>query len=357
MKWSFEVTKLFGIPLRIHLAFLLLLVFVAMAGAQAGEAAGALNGVLTVVLVFGCVAIHELAHSLVAMRYGVNVRAIVLLPIGGVSQMDEIPEDAGQEVRVSLVGPLTSLVLALLFYLFAVAANQEISLRQLSIYRGTLLPKLFVINLMLGLFNILPAFPMDGGRVLRGILSARMDHTKATKIAVDIGQAMAILMFFFGIFFNWWLALIAVFIYLGAESEEHRTILRAALRHVPVSRAMLTNVEAVSSSDSLSTVVKKTCHSLQTDFPVIDGGLVVGVLPKEAIFAAIDEKPPETLVSEIMTKEFPSATREDTLDSVFRKMESRGISLVPILDQGSFVGMISLEQIGKYHMMCKIAGR
>jgi Zn-dependent protease/predicted transcriptional regulator len=352
MKWSFEVTRLFGIPLRIHVTFLLLLLFVAMAGGRAGADASPLYGVVTVLFVFACVVVHELAHSLMAMRYGVNVRAIVLLPIGGVSQMEEMPEDPRQEIKVSVVGPLVSLVLAGVFYILASLAGQSLSGARFSIFGPQLLANLFWINLILGLFNILPAFPMDGGRVLRGILATRMQHLRATKIAVDIGQAVAILMFFFGIFYNWWVALIAIFIYLGAEGEEHATMIRAALRNVPVSRAMLTSVETVKPTDSLGGVVEKACHSLQADFPVVEDENVVGVLPKEVIFSAIREKSRETTVSEIMKTEFVSSTGNETLDHIFQKMQGQGVSLVPILDQGKLIGMINLEQIGKYHMMC-----
>jgi len=360
MKWSFEVTRLFGIPLRIHVTFLLLLLFVAMGGGPATEGASPLNRVVTVVLVFACVVVHELAHSLTAMRFGVNVRAIVLLPIGGVSQMQEMPEDPVQEIKVSVVGPATSLLLAAVFFVLASAAGEDVTPRdaaRFTIFGPNLLTNLFWINLALGLFNILPAFPMDGGRVLRGILATRMDHTKATRLAVEIGQAIAILMFFLGVFYNWFLALIAIFIYLGAEGEEHITMLRATLRKVPVSRAMLTSIDTVSPGDSLRSVVERACHTLQADFPVVEGDNVVGLLPKEVIFPAIHEKPAETPVSEIMKKEFLSATRRDTLDHVFQKMQGQGVSLVPIIEEGKLIGMINLEQIGKYHMMCELAGR
>ncbi len=354
MKWSFEATRIFGIPLKIHITFLLLLLFVAMAGTLPGNP---LSRMLAVVFIFACVVIHELAHSLMAMHYGVNVRAIVLLPIGGVSQMEEMPEDPKQEIKVSVAGPLTSLTLAAVFYILAAMAGQNITLAGFSIFGPRLLANLFWINLMLGVFNILPAFPMDGGRVLRGILATTMEHTKATKVAVDIGQTFAILMFFFGIFFNWWLALIAIFIYLGAEGEEHATMLRAALRKVPVSRAMLTAIQTVGPSDSLGSVVEKACHSLQADFPVVEGDNVVGLLPKEVIFPAIHEKPAETPVSEIMRREFLTATRDETLDRVFQKMQGQGVSLVPIIEGDRLMGMINLEQIGKYHMMCEMAGK
>jgi Zn-dependent protease/predicted transcriptional regulator len=354
MKWSFEVTRLFGIPLRVHVTFLLLLFFVAIAPTLPGSPA---SRMLTVVLLFAFVVVHELAHSLMAMRFGINVRAIVLLPIGGVSQMEEMPEDPKQEINVSVVGPLTSLVLAAIFYLLASLAGQDVFAAGLNIFGPHLLTNLFWINLVLGLFNILPAFPMDGGRLLRGILASRMEHTTATKIAVEIGQAFAILMFFFGIFYNWLVALIAIFIYLGAEGEEHATMMRAALRNVPVSRAMLTKVETVSPSDSLGSVVEKACHSLQVDFPVVDNDKLVGLLPKEVIFPAIHQNSPETLVSEIMKKEFFSATRGDSLDRIFQKMQGQGISLVPIVEGDRLTGMINLEQIGKYHMMCELVGR
>ena len=357
MKWSFEVTKLFGIPLRVHVTFLLLLLLVPMLAARMGDTGTVLYGIVTILFIFACVVVHELAHSLMAMRFGVNVRAIVLLPIGGVSQMEEMPEDPRQEIKVSVVGPLTSLMLAAVFLLFASLVRQDLRLWPFSIADRQILGNLFRINLFLALFNILPAFPMDGGRVLRGLLATRMDSLKATKIAVQIGQALAILMFIYGIAYSVWLSLIGVFIYLGAEGEEHATMMREALRNVPVTRAMLTQIQTVNPGETLGSVVERACRSLQADFPVVENDHVVGVLPKEVIFPAVHEKPAETPVSEIMRREFPSATRSETLDHVFRKMQGQGISLVPIVEEGKLMGMINLEQIGKYHMMCGVAGR
>ena len=247
---------------------------------------------------------------------------------------------------------------AAVFLILASLAKQELRLWPFSLTDPDILANLFRINFFLGAFNIFPAFPMDGGRVLRGILASRMDHTKATKIAVDIGQALAILMVVYGLIHtNLWLALIGVFIYLGAEGEEHATMIRAVLRNVPVTRAMLTDVQTVNPADPLGSVVEKACHSLQSDFPVVEGGEVIGILPKEVIFPAVHEKSLETPVSAIMRKEFLSAGTDETLDHIFQKMQGQNISLVPILEQGRVLGMINLEQIGKYHMMCGAAGR
>ena len=358
MKWSFEVTRLFGIPLKIHVTFLLLLLLVAMLPRQAGETGTPLHGVLTILLVFACVVVHELAHSLMARHYGVNVRAIVLLPIGGVSQMEQMPEDPGQEIKVSVVGPLTSFALAATFLILASLADQSVHIWPFFIRDPQILASLFRINFFLGAFNIFPAFPMDGGRVLRGLLATRLGETKATKIAVEIGQALAILMVVYGLIHSLWLALIGVFIYLGAEGEEHATMLRAALRNVPVTRAMLTDIHTVDPGDSLSSVVEKACHSLQADFPVVEGDSVIGILPKEVIFAAIHQQQrPETPVSAIMHTEFLSAERGETLDHIFQKMQGQGVSLVPIIEGGKLQGMINLEQIGKFHMMCRVTGK
>jgi len=353
MKWSFSIGKIFGIPIRIHITFLLLLLFVAF-NPHGGILSGSV-GVVFIVLVFAGVLLHELGHSLVARHYGEHVQDIMLLPIGGVSRT-EIPEDPKQEIVMAFVGPLISLMLGALFFLISIALNYSLDFMDFVRGQGSitenLIPILFYVNIMLGLFNLAPVFPMDGGRVLRGILSLTMEPIRATRIAVGIGQFIAILMFFFGIFYDWWLALIAIFLYFGAEAEEQGTILHRLLHRVPARAVMLEHFESVSPGDSLGNLVEKLCHSSQDDFPVLDSGRLVGLLPKNVIFQALRRSPAETRVQEIMLTEFFQAGPDEMLDKIFDRLTQTQVGIVPVVDDGKVLGILTLPQIAKYQMLC-----
>lgn len=353
MKWSFQIGKLFGIPIRVHITFLLLLLFIGIVGSRQGGGSGAVFGMVSIIFIFICVVLHEVGHSLTAIHYGIEVKEIVLMPIGGVSRMEDIPEDPKKEIVISVVGPLVSFGLALVFFIIAKVTNQNTDIRALSLFSGNLVANLFWINLILGMFNLVPAFPMDGGRVLRGILATGMESLKATKIAVGVGQAFAILLFFFGIFFNWWMALIAIFIYLGAEGEERMVALRTTLGKSRVKMAMLTDVQTISPHQTVGDVLENICHGFQQDFPVVEEGEVVGILTKETIFSTLHKHEKSTLVRDVMQKDFISTTEDAPLSDIFKKMTAEKLSVVPVMRGKELRGMINIEQIGKYHMICQ----
>ena len=352
MRWSFQIAKFFGIPIRVHITFFLLLIFIGLYGSRLQGARSGLFGIVSIILIFLCVIIHEFAHSLVARKYGVKIKDIILLPIGGVSEMEELPSQPKQEINVALAGPLTSIVLSLIFFFAYRLLFPEAKAVNISIFQGNLLLNLFAINLMLAIFNLIPAFPMDGGRVLRGILGLKMDLLQATRVAVGIGEFLAILFFFFGLFFNPWLALIAVFIFLGAEGEKRATELKVEIADIPVRVAMLTNIEPISPDNTLGQVLEKICHGLQQDFPIMEGKEVLGILSREIFFSALHNHSKETRIREIMSREFTSTTEDAPLSEVFQRMNSEKLSVLPVMQGKIFKGLISLEQIGKYHMLC-----
>jgi len=352
MRWSFQIAKFFGIPIRVHITFFLLLIFIGLYGSRLQGARSGLFGIVSIILIFLCVIIHEFAHSLVARKYGVKIKDIILLPIGGVSEMEELPSQPKQEINVALAGPLTSIVLSLIFFFAYRLLFPEAKAVNISIFQGNLLLNLFAINLMLAIFNLIPAFPMDGGRVLRGILGLKMGLLQATRVAVGIGEFLAILFFFFGLFFNPWLALIAVFIFLGAEGEKRATELKVEISDVPVRVAMLSNVEAISPDVTLSQVLEKICHGLQQDFPIMEGKEVLGILSRGTFFSALHNHSKETKVREIMSREFTSTSEDAPLSEAFQRMNSEKLSVLPVMQGKIFKGLISLEQIGKYHMLC-----
>jgi len=349
MKWSFKIGSIFGIPVRIHITFLLLLFFVAVNPHKG--LLGGLVGVVFIILVFIGVLLHELGHSLVARHFGESVHDIVLLPIGGVSRM-EIPQDPRQEILVAVSGPVVSLILAMFFLILSLLFGYSLGFGSFIKAESRILVELFYVNLMLAIFNLIPAFPMDGGRILRGILALRMEPVRATRIAVGVGQVLAVVMFFIGIFFNWWLALIAIFLYFGAETEEQGTILRQVFHRVPVRALMLEDFQSLKPEDTLSQVLEIICHSAQEDFPVLDDGRLVGVLPKSIIFRALREMPPETRVEEIMVKDFFQAEPDMPLDRALKELAENKAGVVPVVEAGKLVGILTLDQIAKYQLVC-----
>lgn len=351
LKWSFKIGSLFGIPIKVHVTFLILLAFVALSGKDVSRA---LYGVLFVILIFVCVVFHELAHSLVARHYGHGVRSITLLPIGGMAQMDDIPEDSRQEIFISIAGPVMSFVIAGFLYVFIYFGDIPIApLDEASLFEGHIILNLFWINIILAVFNIFPAFPMDGGRVLRGVMNLFMSHLKATKIAVFIGQFFAVLLFFFGIFYNnnWWLALIAVFIYLGAEAEDRMWAIRHALSDVKVKEVVFKDYISLNTGDTLKTASDLFLRTLQGDFPVLFGDRLVGILRRDSIIKGINEGRESERVADLMEREFPTTTEKQKLISLYKTMTEKGITMMPVMDGEKLLGIVTLEQIGRYHMI------
>jgi Zn-dependent protease/CBS domain-containing protein len=340
----------------VHITFLLLLLFVGLFAEHAeGRGAGPF-AMLMIVLIFGCVVLHEIGHSLVARHFGVQVRSIVLLPIGGVSQMEDIPDDPTEEILIAIAGPAVSVFLALCFLVLNLLLYSGAGIQSLNVFSPNILSNLFWMNIILAVFNLLPAFPMDGGRVVRGLLALRINKLKATRIAVGIGQFFAIFLFFFGLLYNIWLSLIALFIYIGASGEERATEMKILLHDVPVSRAMLTEFDTITPDDTLDHVVNRMCHSAQDDFPVLQDGKIVGLLSKGLIFRALRDHPREARVADIMQRDFVTAKPTESVFELFRKLSGAQFHVALVMDADRLLGIINLEQIGKYHMLCAQMG-
>jgi len=351
MGWSLNIGRIFGIRFRIHVTFFLLLFFIFVSVFNEKGAEKALLATLFICAVFACVLIHEIGHSLIARRFGKEAKSITLLPIGGVAAMEEMPEKPGQEIAMSIMGPFINLVIAGILYLLVgrwtgigVANLYPDSMR-------TFFAGLIGINIMLAVFNLIPAFPMDGGRVLRGILSMKMDYVKATSAAVFIGQAIAIFFIFFGIFFNWWLALIGLFLYIGAGSEKSHVILRSFLHQVPASEAMATDFRSLRPEELLSSALEHFYHGCQEDFPVIGEKGLEGILTRERILASIHEKGIDVPVSEVMDSTFASVSSNMPLDDVYKKLLSNRKTAVAVVDKDGIKGMICLDGISRFFMI------
>ncbi|MHB8997263.1 MAG: site-2 protease family protein [Armatimonadota bacterium] len=351
MTWSFQMGSLFGIPLRVHLTFLLLLFFVAITPPDS-HGLGGLMGAAFVVALFTCVVIHELAHSLVARHYGVPVRHIILLPIGGISMMEKMPDEPRQEFNVAVVGPLTSLALAVVLGLIVYATGGTVTLFHpwtvWSVSGTNFLARLAWLNLILAGFNLIPAFPTDGGRVLRSLLALHMDYAQATHTAAVIGQGLAILLGFIGLFYNWWLILIAIFVYMGASAEDTQVRLRQALREVPAWRAMISDFRSLDRTTTLGEAFEYASHSYQHDFPVLDNGQLAGMVTRQALITGIQTGGAEQPVSEVMVSNPCRVSPIDSLADIYQELSTGACPIAAVTDQTRLVGLVTPESVSQY---------
>ncbi len=357
MQWSFQLCRLFGIAVRVHLTFFLLLLFVGISEFVRTGVPYAIRGMLFICALFCCVVAHELGHSLVARAYGVNVRQIMLLPIGGVAQMDRIPDIPRQEFFISIAGPAVSLVLGAVFLGVALLLSGAEALLNLGTMGGHFLAQLGVVNFALAIFNLIPAFPMDGGRVLRAILGEHMDYAQATRIAAVIGQGIAIMLAFVGLLFNPWLILIAVFIFLGAGQEEHMVQLRTALRGITVSQVMMTNIEVVSPEEPLGAVLARATRGPQHDFPVVHNGQLVGMITRDDMFNGLHEYGMGVPVAHVMRTDFPRIDAYLPLSDAYTVLMEAGLSSAPVTYAGQLVGLITRDSVATAFMLSAASRR
>jgi len=356
MKWSYKIATVFGIPIKLHLTFLLLLAFFTVrANPQGGYSIYVGNAVL-VVLLFGCVLLHELSHSLTAMKNGVRVRSITLLPIGGVAQMATMPEEPGQEVKIALAGPLASYCLAAGIFVLSGFIGQAHSVLAFpaSAFESSMLSRLFWANVMLGTLNLLPAFPMDGGRVLRGLLAKKMGMVKATRMAVSFGQAFAIGLYFLGALYYHqlgFLILLAVFVYMGARNEEEEVEFRSEIADAAAADAMLVKFDSLAPRMTVRESLDVLRHSSQEEFPVLDGDKLVGMVSKNDVISALGDTEKDAVIGGIMHTDYIQSTADSRLGAIFRQMEQHEKDMVPILAEGKVVGLLSYDQIGRYHSL------
>ncbi len=356
MKWSWTVGRIAGIELRVHTTFVMLLVWLLVAHVLKGhDWSTALLGMGFIAALFGTVVLHELGHALAARRFGIRTRDITLLPIGGVARLERMPEDPLQELVVALAGPAVNVVLAAIFFfileftqgLQSLAAPEE-ALK----VGGGFLTQMMWVNVALALFNLLPAFPMDGGRVLRAILATRMDYVQATQIAATIGQGMAYLFGFIGLFSNPFLLFIALFVWMGAAQEAGLVQMRAALDGIPVQRAMITDLRTLAPQDQLDQAVRHILEGFQTDFPVMEGGHVVGVLTRTDLLTALAQHGQSVPVSSVMQTKFLTAAPTEMLEGTFARLRAcEGCSSVPVVEGDRLVGLLTTDNITELLMI------
>ena len=345
MRWSFPVGRLFGIPIRVHYTFLLLLAFIwyvesSVLGAEAG-----FHSVLFWALIFACVLLHELGHSLVAQSYGLTITSIMLLPIGGVSQITELPRDPIKEVAITIAGPVVNFLIAGILLLFAKMIDPSLQFSEISLQSGSMIVDLFWANIMLGLFNIVPAYPMDGGRILRGLLAMKKGYADATRLAADVGKLFAIGFIVAGFFYNWWLILIGIFVFSGASSEAEATALSSTLEKIRVSDLLITDFRTISPEEPLTAVVEKSLHTFQSDFPVVENGNFVGILTRSSVIESLHHRLHEKRVGDIAKRNFPTILPDATAAEALTAMRNSNVTVAPVERDGTLYGIITIEKL------------
>lgn len=346
LKWNLKLGRFLGIDVYLHFTFLLVLGFLAVAHWLTGRSVeAALGGVLFFLAIFLCVLLHEFGHALAARRFGVGTRDITLLPIGGVARLDRMPDTPVQEFWIAVAGPAVNVAIAVILAAWLTVTGSWTALSSIGTTAGPFAERLLAVNVFLVLFNLLPAFPMDGGRVLRSLLALRLEYVKATNIAARLGQGMAFVFAFLGLFGNPMLLIIALFVWMGASSEMGAAQARSALSGVPVSHAMVTQFVSLHQTDTLGQAARHVLAGSQQDFPVIDEGRVVGLLERRHLLDGLTRLGPEAFVDEVMVREFPVLRPGEMIELALSREQLQEFPMLPVMANGRLVGLLTMDNL------------
>jgi Zn-dependent protease len=351
MKWSWKVGQLVGIDLRIHATFLLLLGWVLGSYWMVSNSIRAmLGGIGFMAALFACIVLHELGHAVTARKFGIRTRDITLLPIGGVARLERIPEEPKQELWVALAGPAVNAAVAAMLYAWLAVTNGWAPSGQLTVAAGPFVERLLLANIMLALFNLIPAFPMDGGRALRALLASRLTHPKATQFAVTVGQGLALVFGIIGLFVHPMLLFICLLVWVGTsqEAEAGAAEMRWALSGMPAQAVMLSNFQELESGDTLADAVRLTLRGSQDDFPVVEQGRVIGILTRIDLLLALTEYGQDHPVTAAMRTRFLIAESTEMLGTIFERLQADDCHTLPVVHKGLLVGLITMDNLGEY---------
>ncbi len=355
MKWSIKLGRFVGIDVYLHVTFLILLAVIWGSAWVTRGPAAALEATALWVSIFGCVLLHEYGHALTARGYGIRTHDITLLPIGGLARLEKMPDKPAQEIVVALAGPAVNVVIAAVLGALILATGGFQPMEEIDVMRGAFLQRLFVINIGLVLFNMLPAFPMDGGRVLRGLLALGMGHSRATRIAALVGQAMAVVFVIVAFFAKApMLFLIAFFVWMGAQAEVGASEARSVLADVIVRQAMITDYRTLTIFDSLREASTLVLRGSQQDFPVLesgDDGRVAGVLTRAGLMRGLAAHGLEGRVVDAMVRDVPGVQADERLEDVLPRLREGGASAAPVYADSRLVGLLTMENIGELMMI------
>jgi Zn-dependent protease len=354
MGWSFRLGRLAGIDIYVHYTFLIFLAVIGFSGfLETGNVASAALGIGLTAAVFGIIVLHELGHAMAARYYGIPTRDITLLPIGGVARLERMPDKPGQELVVALAGPAVNVVLAVIFGVlsgFDAILHPGAALT----VTGEIVHYLYVVNVFLVLFNLIPAFPMDGGRVLRALLALRIGAPQATEIAAKIGKVIAVLFVFAGLFgvpgvfeSNIMLLLVALFVWTGADAEARAYRTRAGLSGATAAEVMVRHFAVVDPDDTLASVADLARQTFQRDFPVVVGGRLVGLVSREDLRAGLNDLGSHGRVFQTMRREFPTIGPDEPAERGLNLLAG-GASTVPVVAYGQLAGLLTPEHLSEF---------
>ena len=349
MKWSLKIGRFSGIDVRMHITFLLLVGWIALLYWRQGQSlAAAITGVVFILAIFLCVVLHEFGHALAARRYGIKTRDIVLLPIGGVARLEKLPTTPLHELWVSLAGPAVNVAIAaILFAWLKLTASFE-ALQLMTVTGGPFFERLLAVNLFMIAFNMIPAFPMDGGRVLRAVLAMRTSHGRATRIAASIGQGIAVFFGVIGLFYNPFLMLIAVFVWFGASQEARSAQMQTAVDGIPVQQAMLTDFKTLDKNDRLERAVELTLAGSQKDFPVVENGRIEGILTQADLMRALSERDHHSTVLSAIQHKVEAVDSHEMLEAAFEKFKTCNCQTLPVTLQSRLVGLLTMDNLAEF---------
>ena len=349
MRWSLRLAKLAGIDVFIHFTFFLLLAWVAFIYWQQHESFGAAAlGVAFILAIFACVVLHELGHALTARKYGIKTKDIILLPIGGIARLERMPDRPIQELWVALAGPAVNVVIAAALAAYLYATSSFTPVGQITVSTAPFIERLMGVNIFLVLFNMIPAFPMDGGRVLRALLASRLPYTRATQISASLGQGIAVLFGIVGLFYNPMLLFIAFFVWIGAAQETSLSQMKSALGGIPVSQAMLSDFRSIPRESTLEQAIELTLAGSQKDFPVTDNGSIVGVLTQSDLLSALSNHGKHSAVSDAMQREFVTVDSLDMMETAFQKLQECKCHTLPVIRENRLIGLMTMDNLGEF---------
>jgi Zn-dependent protease/CBS domain-containing protein len=347
MGWTITLGRVAGTEIKVHLTFFILVVFWAMAGYQQAGPAGAVAACLLLFALFACVLLHEFGHILMAGRFGVRTPDVILLPIGGVARLERIPDEPKQELLIALAGPAVTLAIVVALYAVLALGGNPPRLGELD-PDGPFLETLLRVNFYLLVFNLFPAFPMDGGRVLRALLASRLGLIAGTRIAARFGQASAVVAGLYGLSTGQpLLALVALFVFLGAGAEAAAVETRAAGEGLNVTQMMVTHFRAIPVHATLADAVELLLSSEQREFPVVDNlGRVEGLLTRDNLIRGISQRGTSSTVGEAMTAQVQPVSPGLGFQEALHRLRSSGLPALPVVDDGGrLVGMLTLDNI------------
>lgn len=351
MRWSLKIGKIAGIGVYIHATFWLLILFIIYVNWTHGHnLATTLYGAAFVLVIFGCITLHELGHALTARRFGVETRDITLLPIGGLARLERMPENPRHELWVALAGPAVNVLIAGAIYVGLLSMGSSWNFGEFAWFGGNFLSELMDVNLFLVAFNMIPAFPMDGGRVLRALLASRMEFSRATRTAARIGQGIAVLFFVVGLLphSDPFLIFIGVFVWAGAQQEGAAPQVHSSFGGIPVYRVMQTDFHALTPDIPLGQLVDLLRVGGQEDFPVVFGDHVLGLATREGLNQTLAKQGATARVRDAMRRDIPMADSQQSLKHALELFRSGHCRSLPVKSEGRLVGLLTLEHVQEF---------